>query len=174
MIRKLSLITGAAAGLLYTLLLFITWKSGVPALAAFLTYYTWTPVVFLIVLGGAWWIKNRIEPLADLKKVLQYALLAYLIYECLYAVSNYGLFGVLDKKLNDQLVQHLWDGDKAKMVEQGSSKERIDAAAELADSARAPLTPKMVVQGFGQNMLLDFIKCLFIATITKQTNQQKA
>ncbi|MBZ5856229.1 DUF4199 family protein [Flavihumibacter profundi] len=168
MIRKLSLLTGAAAGFLYAAVLFITWKSGISALANFLTFYTWTPIILLIIGGTAWWLKNRSGILTGFKAILQYALLAYLVFEIIYAAANYGLFGVLDKQLNDQLVQHLLDSTREKLQRGGAGKDQIASVEDLANAGRLPLTIKQTIIGLGQNMLIDFLKCLFIATITKQ------
>jgi hypothetical protein len=174
MTRKLSLITGATAGLLYSALLFICWKSGIGSLATFLTVYAWLPAVLLIIGAGAWWLNSRNPNAYDFKSILQYAILAYLIFEMLYAASNYSLFGILDKKLNDQLVQHLLNSTKEKLLNGGAGKDQINAVEDLADAGRMPLTLKQTALGLGQNMLIDFLKSLFIATITKQFIMRKA
>jgi len=168
MTRNLSLITGATAGLLYVVLLFICWKSGMAALASFLTIYTWVPAVLLIIGFGAWWLHSQDTVSTDFKAILQYALLAYLVFELIYAASNYSLFGLLDKKLNDQLVQYLLDSTKARLEKGGAGKDQITAVEDLADAGRLPLTIKQTAIGLGQNLLIDFLKSLFIATITKQ------
>jgi hypothetical protein len=174
MTRKISLITGATAGLLYSALLIICWKSGIESLATFLTVYAWLPAVLLIIGAGAWWLRNNAPDLPDFKSTLQYALLAYLVFELFYAASNFTLFGVLDKKLNDQLVQHLLDSTKAKLLNGGAGKDQIDAVEDLANAGRLPLTLKQTAIGLGQNMLIDFLKSLFIATITTQNFTRKA
>jgi hypothetical protein len=168
MMVKMALITGTTAGLLYASLLFITRSYGVAALASFLTIYAWLPAVFLLIGAGAWWLKIKLLPPPDFKTLLQYGLLAYLIFELLYAAANYGLFGLSDLKLNDQLVQHLLDVTTAKLLKGGAGKDQLNAVRELADAGRSPLTLKQTVIGLGQNMLIDFLKCLLIATITKQ------
>lgn len=174
MTRKLSLITGATAGFLYSALLFICWKSGINAVASFLTIYAWLPAVIAIIGAGAWWLNSNNPNATDFKSILQYALLAYLVFELFYAASNYSLFGILDKKLNDQLVQHLLDSTKEKLLKGGAGKDQINAVEDLADAGRMPLTLKQTAIGLGQNMLIDFLKSLFIATITKQYIIRKA
>lgn len=173
MIRKFSLIIGVVAGLLYIAGLFVSYSMGVPSLAGFLTWYTWLPVIFLLVLGGAWWLRTKSEEAPDFKPMLQYALLAYLIYELIYGGATYYLFAVKDRELNDRLVEHLLKNSTAQMLEKGAGKDQIEAARELADSARAPLTFMQLLIGFGQNMILHFIKSIIIATITKQTITKK-
>lgn len=173
MIRKFSLIIGVVAGLLYLTGLFVSYSMGVPSLGDFLTWYTWLPVIFLLVLGGAWFLRTQSAEPLDLKPMLQYALLAYLIYELIYAGANYYLFAVKDRGLNDRLVEHLLKNSTAKMLEKGAGKDQIEAASDMADSARAPLTFMQLLIGFGQNMILHFIKSIIIATITKQTITKK-
>lgn len=168
MTRKLSLITGATAGLLYAALLFTTWRAGIGAMATFLTIYTYMPAVLLIIGGGAWWLKTNLPEEPDFKTILQYAVLAYLVFELIYAAANYSLFGVLDKTLNNELVEHLLTTTRAKLANGGAGKDQIEAVEEMADAGRLPLTLKQTAIGLGQNMLVDFLKSLFIATITKQ------
>ncbi|MBC6489437.1 DUF4199 domain-containing protein [Flavihumibacter stibioxidans] len=174
MIRNFSLIIGVVAGLLYTAGLFVSYSMGVPSLGDFLTWYTWLPVVFLLVLGGAWWLRTQSAEAPDFKPMLQYALLAYLIYELIYGGVTYYLFAVKDRGLNDRLVEHLLKNSTEKMLEKGAGKDQIEAATEMADSHRAPLTFMQLLIGFGQNMILHFIKSIIIATITKQTITKKS
>ena len=173
MTKMLSLLTGSIAGLLYAACLFISWKGGINALAGFLSFYTWAPIIVLIIGGGAWWFISRNKLSPEFSLVLQYALLAYLVFELWYAASNFSLFGWLDKELNNQLVQHLLDSTKSRLQNGGAGKDQLRTIEELAESGRSPLTIRQTAIGLGQNLLMDFLKCLFIATITKQKFTRK-
>ncbi|ULQ57552.1 DUF4199 domain-containing protein [Flavihumibacter rivuli] len=170
--KKLSVWVGLSAGLLYTLCLFITWKVGIESMAAFLTWYAYLPVIFVLVLGVAWWYRYSSGAFLELKTVIQYALLAYFIYEMVYAVSNYVLYGLLDKDLNANLVETLFRQSETEMRAKGGEniEARIEEARKLAESAKKPLTLVQVLIGSGQNLILHFIKSVIIATIIKQTN----
>lgn len=174
MIRQRALLTGAITGLAYASLLFMTWKSGVSELADFLTLYTYTPIIFLVIGGTAWWLAVKSGREVSFKEVLQFCLLAYLVYELAYAAANYGLFGKLDPKLNNELVEHLMETTRKKLESNGAGKDQKEAVEDLANAGREPLTLMQTVIGLGQNMLIDFLKSLFIATITKQNIFQKA
>ncbi|ULQ53907.1 DUF4199 family protein [Flavihumibacter fluvii] len=168
MTKKLSLITGATAGLLYAAILFATWRAGIATMASFLTIYTYLPAVLFIIGAGAWWLKTNLPEEPDFKTFLQYALLAYLVFELLYAAANYSLFGVLDKSLNNKLVEHLLATTRTKLLNGGAGKDQLEAVEDLANTGRLPLTLKQTAIGLGQNLVIDFLKSLFIATITKQ------
>lgn len=174
MIRQRALLTGAAAGLAYAITLFVTWKSGVPVLANFLTFYTYTPIILLAIGGTAWWLAVKSGMELSFRDVLQFCLLAYLVYELAYAVSNYSLFAKLDPQLNSELVDHLLETTRKKLESNGAGKDQKEAVEDLANAGRAPLTLMQTLIGLGQNMLIDFLKSLFIATITKQNIFQKA
>ena len=171
--KKLALITGSAAGLLYTVALFISWKLGIGSLAVFMTWYTYLPLIFLIIAGGAVWLRYN-STTFDFKTALQYAVLAYFIFELLYAAANYGLFALVDKEANSLVIQQLLDESVRKMKATGVNEDKISAAKTQAESMKGPLTFSQVLLGFGQNMILNFIKSIFIATITKQTQSTKA
>ncbi|KIC93856.1 DUF4199 domain-containing protein [Flavihumibacter solisilvae] len=171
--KKIALITGSGAGLLYAIALFIFWKLGMGALAGFMTWYTYLPLIFLIIAGGAVWLRyNSIT--FDFKTALQYAVLAYFIFELLYAVANYSLFALVDREANSLVIQQLLDESVKKMKSAGANEDKINAAKAQAESMKGPLTFSQVLLGFGQNMILNFIKSIFIATITKQTKSTKA
>ena len=174
MIRKTSLIVGLLAGFLFVAGLMISYEMGIASLGSFLTWYTWLPVIFIVVLAGAWYIRTRSAEPLDLKPMLQYALLAYFLYELIYAGANYYLFAFKDRELNNKLVEYLWQNSAKQMAEKGAGKDQIEAAAELANSARVPLTFMQILIGFGQNMILHFIKSVIIATITKQKTHKQS
>ncbi|GAO45313.1 DUF4199 domain-containing protein [Flavihumibacter petaseus] len=173
MIRRVALITGVSLGLLYGIVLFATYQAGIPVMASFLNIYTWFPLIIVPVGAVAWWLRRNLVPVPDLKELLQYAFLAYVVYEVLYAMCTYGLFGLYDRTANDQLIRHLLAQTEAKMAGQQVPKEKLDEIRKLAGSEKGPLTIRKVLLGFGTNLVLDFIKSLFIATITKQTVHPK-
>lgn len=174
MIRQRALLTGAITGIAYAAILLITWKSGVPVLADFLTLYTYTPIIFLAIGGTAWWLAVKSGQDFSFREILQFCLLSYLVYELAYAAANFSLFGILDKKLNNELVEHLLETTRKKLESNGAGKDQKEAVEDLANAGRAPLTLMQTIIGLGQNMLIDFLKSLFIATITKQNIFQKA
>ncbi len=171
---RLSLLTGGIAGLLYAALLVITYRLGIPAMANFLNLFTWTPLVLIPVAAGAWWLRKNEVPAPDFRALMKYALLAYLVFELIYAVATYGLFSWHDPAANDKLLQHLLDEKLRQLADQKADPSRIKAIEEMADSAKGTVGLKQVVLGFGQNLILDFFKSLLIASITKQTVQPKA
>lgn len=174
MIRRIALLAGLSAGLIYAAGLFISYRSGISAMAGFLNAYTWIPIALLLVGAGACWLRINVIPVPGLKELLQYAFLAYFIYELCYASATYGLFGWFDPTANDQLVQHLLMETKQKLGDNSSGSQRMEAIKALADTTKGPLTIDQTIKGMAQQLILDFLKSLFIATITKQIIQPKA
>lgn len=170
---KLSLITGLAAGILYAAGLFISYQSGTAALSGFLSAYAMLPLVLLVIGAGAVWLRRRQQPEADMKELLKYAFLAYFIFELCYAFANLGLFRWIDPTANDQVLQYLLSETERKMKNGQGSAEKLEEIKKMAAAASGPMAYTQVLIGLGQQLIVDFIKSLFIATITKRTIQPR-
>ena len=170
---KLSLITGLGAGVLYTAGLLISHQMGTEALSAFLSAYAFLPLVLIIIGLGAVWLRKNFSPAPELKELLKYAFLAYFILELCYALSNLLVFRWMDPEANDAVMKYLYAQTEQKLKDGQGGKEKLEAIKKMADSVKGPISYTQVLIGMGQQLIVDFIKSLFIATITKQTIQPK-
>lgn len=173
MIVRLALYIGAAAGLLYTAALFLSYRSGISALSGFLSGYALLPVVLLLVGAGAIWLRKNERPVPEVRDLIKYAFLAYAIFEVIYAIANLTLFRWVAPTANDEVLQFLLASTEKKFRDGGGSQEKLDEIRKMADSAKGPMSYTQVLIGMGQQLIVDFLKSLFIATITKQTIQPK-
>ena len=79
----------------------------------------------------------------------------------------------MDPEANDAVMKYLYAQTEQKLKDGQGGKEKLEAIKKMADSVKGPITYTQVLIGMGQQLIVDFIKSLFIATITKQTIQPK-
>ncbi|MFT4024611.1 MAG: DUF4199 domain-containing protein [Flavihumibacter sp.] len=170
---KLSLLTGLGAGALYAAGLIISHQSGTAALAAFRSAYTFLPLVIVIIGLGAVWLRRNEKPAPEVKDLLKYAFLAYTVFELCYALSSLTVFRWMDPAASENLANFLYRQTEEKLKNGQGSAEKLEEIKKIADSVKGPMTYIQVLIGMGQDLIIDFLKSLFIATITKRTIQPR-
>lgn len=162
-LNTLGVVLGMFFTVVYGAVSLVTWRQGVDTYVSFLPWmkFGWETLVFLILIGAG--LIMRKGPLS-FKSALQYAFLAYLLYEVGYGFFNILIYNFLQKGFN-----HLVTVESLNRLI--TQSERIGAPVEQAKDSLAkelahpsgPLTFLQLLLGFGQSLLFDFVKSMLIA-----------
>ena len=167
--NSLAIRFGLIAGLLVTLLYFGSWAAGIKVFGNFLIWYTWLPVIFGIILIGAFQRRKQLGGYMSFKEGLVFAFLAYVIYEVFYAVATLVLFRLIDPQLQDKVFIHVMEVTRNVMESVGAEDSQIeDTLKKAQESNEESYTIKQIILGFGMSLIWDFIKSLIIALISQR------
>lgn len=148
--------------------LFLSWRMGIDSLAGFHKVYAFLPLVFLMVFFMAWKLQQKLLWQLEMKQVIRFAFLSYIIFEMFYALANYLLFEVIDTSAYPQLVDRLNQLDVARLRAEGAPEEKIREIIKMGEFAKQPMGFGQRMIGIGQALIMDFIKSIIIGTIIKQ------
>jgi len=163
-----AVIAGVVAGLIFAGFSFGTYYSGIPSFAGFTLVYTWIPVIMVLVLILGFNLRKKMGGYINFKEALQYALVAYLIYEIIYAIATYVLFVVIDPLLTKKLLDAIMKTTTDWMRSFGTPQAKIDEAIANANKQKVETSAGNIVKGIAWSLIWDFAKSLLIAWIVKK------
>jgi hypothetical protein len=167
--KILGILLGISFVLLFGLLSFIYWKKGVEIYYSFLHYSTFIPWLAGILAAACWLWTRKNGPYLPFLDALQFFFVAYLIYELGYALITVLLYDILDKTLYYRVLEFSLN---QKMGEYLQQHQPVVQLQDALDSARKNsgegVTAKQLTLGFGQNLLLDFVKSLLLAIVLQK------
>ncbi|TDX02309.1 DUF4199 domain-containing protein [Dinghuibacter silviterrae] len=167
-LNKLGIILGILFSVVYAAFSLGTWHAGVNAYVAFLPYATfvWAPLTVVLLIAGGLTIRKGHLPFV---KALQYAFLAYILYELGYAAVNIIIYNVLDKSWGHQVTMVSLQNLAAKSAKLGLPMDQInDSLAQEQKTPTGPLTFLQVLIGLGQGLLWDFVKSMIVALLVQK------
>jgi len=171
--NKLAATFGTLAGILLVIFCFGSWAAGMASFATFLMWYSWLPVVFLIILVGAFVKRKQLGGFMSFKEGIQFAFLAYVIFEIFYALSILVLFRIVDPQLQDKVMPFVIEKMRSFMERYGISKDQMTEIVEKAKEGNAnKYTVGQVIMGFGLAIIYDFVKSVIIAAIAQRRKPQ--
>ena len=107
------------------------------------------------------------------KEGIQFAFLAYVIFEIFYAISILVLFRIVDPQLQDKVMPFVVEKMRSFMERYGISKDQMEEIAEKAKEGNAnKYTVGQVIMGFGFAIIYDFVKSVIIAAISQRRKPQ--
>ena len=166
--NKSAITYGVIAGLVYCVLSTIAWVMGTSLFTGFLMAYTWLPVIFVLVLIGAFKERKAMGGYATFKEILRFAFIAYITYEVIYMVYYILLYEVIDTSLSQKVLQESLAKTRAFMEKMGASETDIEKGLDKAREQGEVSVFKQVFLGFGLELIYDFIKAAIIAAIVKK------
>jgi hypothetical protein len=168
-LKTLGIYIGIFFGLVFIVLSFCFWKMGPDAYVGFLWYSTWMPVLFL-GLGIAGWIWRQSTGLVlPFKVVLQYAFIAYLVYEVAYAGVTVILYDFIDKSLYYNTLKISLIHTKERMAQLHLPDVDIqEAIRQEQQDENKGFTLAQVGMGIAQSILWDFMKSVLIAIVIQR------
>ena len=173
--HSLAIRFGIIAGLLFTLLCFGCWAAGIKTFGTFLIWYTWLPIIFVIILIGAFQRRKQLGGYMTFKEALVFAFLAYVIYEVFYAVATLVLFRLIDPQLQDKVFIEIMETTRSFMEKFGASDSQIeDALKKAQENNEKSYSISQILVGFGMALIYDFIKSLIIALISQKKKPEFA
>jgi hypothetical protein len=163
-LKTLGILLGILWVFLFALLSIVFWKTGVEAYYTFLHYSTFIPWMAIGLAAGCWLWTQKNGPYLEFLSALQFFFIAYLIYEVGYALVTVLLYDILDKTLYYRVLEFSLTEKKMQYLQQHLSVVQIqDALDNARNNSREGVTAKQLILGFGQNLLLDFVKSLLLA-----------
>lgn len=102
-------------------------------------------------------------------KAVQFFFLAYIVYELGYALVTIVLYDVLDKHLYFKALSYSLEQMRLQMVQQHLPDTQIqDTLANATKDKDTGVTAGQVLLGFGQGLLLDFVKSVLLAIVLQK------
>jgi hypothetical protein len=168
-LKRLGILMGIFYVFLFALLSVICWQAGLAQYVAFLKYSTLLPLMVLGLAAACWWWRQKNGPYLDFLKALQFFFVAYLIYEAGYALVTILLYDILDKTLYYRALEFSLSQQRAELLLKHLPDVQIKDALENAAKDRDQgVTVKQLILGFGQNLLLDFVKSLVLSVVLQK------
>lgn len=167
-LNSLGIILGISFSIVYAAISLGTWHAGVDTYVAYLPYMTfiWTPLTIVLAIAGG--LLKR-EGYLSFKRALQYAFLAFVVYEVGYGIVNVVIYDILDKTWNHQVSLVSLQNLLAKSIKLGLSTDQIsDSLAKEKANPSGPLTFMGILIGFGQGILMDFVKSMVVALVIQR------
>jgi hypothetical protein len=163
-----SVVAGVIGGLIFAGFSFGTYYSGIQSFAGFSIIYTWIPVIFVLILILGFNVRKKLGGYMSFKEVLQYALVAYLVYEIISAIVTYVLFVAIDPALTQKLLDAVMQKTVGWMRRFGTPEAKIDEALANAKLQKVDTGVGTIVKGIAWSLIWDFVKSLIIAWIVKK------
>jgi hypothetical protein len=168
-LKTLGILMGIGFVLLFAALSVLYWKAGVEAYYTFLHYSTFIPWMAVGLALACWLWRQKSGPYVTFLSALQFFFVAYLIYELGYALVTVVLYDALDKTLYYRVLDYSLTQKKLQYIQQHLPIVQIqDALDDARKHSQEGVTTKQVILGFGQNLLLDFVKSLLLAIVLQR------
>lgn len=169
LINQYAIKAGLAASILYILLLFGSWAIGIAVFVKVSAIYKLLPVIIILLLIFGFQLRKQNGGFILLAEVLKFAFLAYVIYELVYAASNYLLYSVIDKGLSSKVLAASEGQTRTFLKMLGMPQASIDDSIEQAKSSNTSgMSWGQLIMGFGGGLILDFILGIGVAAIVQK------
>jgi hypothetical protein len=173
--NSLAIRFGTIAGLLFIAFYFGCWAGGIKTFSSFLIWSTWLPVIFVIILIGAFQRRKQLGGYMTFKEALVFSFLAYFIFELFYAVATVILFRLIDPQLQQKVLIETMETMRSFMEKFGMDDSQIEDAMKSAEeSSEKAYTFGQIFLGLGLALIWDFIKSLIIALISQRKKPEFA
>ncbi len=162
---------GLIAGLGWSAITFAVWAAGIDALVSFSMIGAFVPVIIGLFVYGGFELRKARGGSLPFKEALQFAFLAYVIYEVCNALTTYVLYNVIDPTLTTQMLQKSLEKMQGLLENSGVASGEMDKAMEKAMEEEPKTSPKQIIFGLGFALIWSFVKSLIIAAIVKKEPQ---
>lgn len=126
------------------------------------------PYMIIILLVGGFQLRRRNGGYLSFKEAIKFCFLAYVVAAVINAVGTYILFDVMDKTLTDRTFHAGLDKTRRVMERLGSSQSDINKALGDAEKTKTTTGIKTIFLGFGQGLIIDFVKSLLITLVIRK------
>lgn len=160
---------GIGAGLFYCLIGTACYMAGIDTYVRFLFWYTWVPVVFIIIFLGAFRLRRQAGGFISFNEVLKFSFLAYVLYELLYAIYFYVLYSVIDPNLTANVITEVMEQTRNMLEGFGAQDDQVEETLETVRQQRTGQGGfKQISIGFGLALIYNFVKSVIISAIVKK------
>jgi hypothetical protein len=171
--NTLGIFVGLFFGIVYGTFAFISGHAGVASVARYQNISTFYPVILAtLVLLGLYWRKSNGSKVLTFLEALQYAFIAYVIFELILLVVNITLFNVMDPTLYDKTVLYNLN-EKLNFAQTHNAPS--DAIKEIQDSIdnttahpQKGMSAIQILIGLGQDLVVSFIKAMLVGFVLQK------
>ncbi len=163
-----SIIAGIISAIIYGAFSFGTYYTSVNSYVSFSYIYALLPVIMILLIVMGFRIRKQFGGYLSFKEVLQFAFMAYVIYEIVVAITTYLLFVVIDPQLTRKMLDITMKYTADMMKRFGAPQTQIDDAIAKSHKQQETTGNKNILLGIGINLVWDFIKSLLVAVIVKK------
>lgn len=167
-ILRQSIIAGIISAIIYAGFSFGTYYTSVNSYVSFSYIYALLPIIMIILIVMGFRLRKQFGGYLSFKEVLQFAMVAYLIYEIVVAVTTYILFVVIDPQLTRKMLDLTMQYTTDMMKRFGAPQSQIDDAIAKSHKQQETTGNKNIFLGLGINLVWDFVKSLLVAVIVKK------
>ncbi len=178
-LNTLGIILGSFFGVVYGVSVFIFWHQGDGPFIYYQQFATWVPIILvsLMVTGWYWRKTNGDNPLTFIQG-LQFAFLAYIIFELITLVANVILHNFLDTGLYDRGLLFSMNEQKQYNVNHGASPGEIKQIQDSIDYTTSHPQKGMptvqILLGFGEALMGAFFKAMLVGFIIQKKDVKAA
>lgn len=172
-LNTLGVILGLFFGIVYGASLLIFWRQGDGAYINYQRFATWVPIILLSLMATGWyWRKSNGDNPLTLIQGLQFAFLAYIIFELITLVSNVILHNFLDTGLYDRGLLFSMNEQKQYNISHGASPGEIKQIQDSIDYTTSHpqkgMTTIQILLGFGTALMGAFFKAMLVGFIIQK------
>ena len=163
-----SIIAGIISAVIYVLFSFGTYYTSINSYVVFSYIYALLPVIMILLIIMGFRLRKQLGGYIDFKEMLQFAFVAYLIYEIAVAVTTYILFVVIDPQLTRKMLDMTMQYTTDMMKRFGAPQAQIDETIAKSHKNQETTGRQNILLGIGINLVWDFIKSLLVAVMVKK------
>jgi len=159
---------GLAFALAYGAFSIGTFRAGVSVYVDFLPYATflWIPLMAVLLGVSGWiWRKRSGLEVFPFQRALQYAFLAYIVYELGYMLVNVVIYNIMDKGFNHAMQLTSLEKRLGQELQYGGKADGMttDQLAQEKAHPSGPFTFLQLSLGLGYGLVKDFVLSMLIA-----------
>ncbi len=160
---------GLLNGLFALIILYGSYFAGLEAFVSITVVVRFIPYMILILLLYGFQLRKRNGGYLSFKQGLQYAFLSYIIADILIAIGTYILYNVIDPELTQRSLDlAVSKVDEMMKTMDGAELEALKKNRETLLNADKDTGLRRTVQGFGWELIVDFMKSLIISLIIRR------
>lgn len=163
-----SIIAGVISAIIYAAFSFGTYYTSINSYVSFSYIYAFLPIIMIILIVMGFRLRKQFGGYLNFKEVLQFAMVAYLIYEIVVAITTYVLFVVIDPQLTRKMLDVTMQYTFKMMKQFGAPQQDIDEAIAKSKRQTENTNNKNIFLGVGINLVWDFVKSLLVAIIVRK------
>jgi hypothetical protein len=167
-IKRYGLLFGLLGGLIELLIMYGSYYINLDTFLSVKVVARLIPFVIILLLFGARALRKKRGGYLTLKEGLQFAFLAYVIVELIYAAGTYVLYNVIDPELTRKSLVLGEERTRAMLEKLNTPKIEIEQEVEKIRKGSQTTSLKQIVYGMGYELIFDFLKSMIIAFLMKR------
>jgi hypothetical protein len=169
-LNRLAVYLGIIFVIVYSWSGYFAWSRGIDVFAVYMRLSLFIPLIFVTLIVLGWYHRQQnAEPYLSFKQGLQFAFIAYMIFEVGMLVFNITLYNFVDKTLYFKLEEYNLLQTQAGLVKMHiEDKSVADALDKVRKDPIKDLTVMQILIGVGQDVIWYFLKSMGVGIILQR------